>query len=100
GAEDDRSISRLIVIEVVLGAIGLLTSLLLAFGLIAATRRQTAHFRSLVTSSTGLVLVFGDGGCRYASESVANMLGHPEEDLHGEGFERFVHEDDRLLVCA
>src|SRR5919198_654002 len=100
GAEDDRSISRLIVIEVVLGALGLLTSLLLAFGLIAATRRQTAHFRSLVTSSTDLVLVFGDGGCRYASESVANMLGYPEEDLLGEGFERFVHDDDRLLVCA
>jgi len=98
--EDERNISRLTIIQVVLGAIGLLTSLLLAFGLIAATRRQTAHFRSLVTSSTDLVLVFGDGGCRYASESVASMLGHPEEDLLGEGFERFVHADDRLLVCA
>ncbi|TML61234.1 MAG: EAL domain-containing protein [Actinobacteria bacterium] len=100
GAEDDRNIGRLIVIEVVLGAIGLLTSLLLAFGLIAATRRQTAHFRSLVTSSTDLVLVFGDGGCRYASESVATMLGHPEDDLLGEGFAGFVHEDDRASVCA
>ncbi|HEX6702502.1 MAG TPA: EAL domain-containing protein [Gaiellaceae bacterium] len=94
GAEDDRHITRLIVIELVLGAVGLLSSLLLAFGLIAATRRQTAHFRSLVTSSTDLVLVFGDGGCRYASESVAKMLGHTEEDLFGEGFARFVHEDD------
>jgi diguanylate cyclase (GGDEF)-like protein/PAS domain S-box-containing protein len=99
-AEDERNISRLTVIQVVLGAIGLLTSLLLAFGLIAATRRQTAHFRSLVTSSTDLVLVFGEGGCRYASESVQKMLGHTEEDLFGERFERFVHEDDRLLVCA
>src|SRR5206468_8522261 len=63
-------------------------------------RRQTAHFRSLVTSSTDLVLVFGDGGCRYASESVASMLGHPEEDLLGEGFARFVHEDDRASLCA
>ncbi|HEX6703066.1 MAG TPA: diguanylate cyclase, partial [Gaiellaceae bacterium] len=94
GAEDDRHITRLIVIELVLGAVGLLSSLLLAFGLIAATRRQTAHFRSLVTSSTDLVLVFGDGGCRYASESVAKMLGHTEEDLLGEGFARYVHEDD------
>ena len=100
GAEDDRSISRLIVIEIVLGVIGLFTSLLLAFGLIAATRRQTAHFRSLVTSSTDLVLVFGHGGCRYASESVANTLGQSEDDLLGEGFLRFVHEDDRPLVCA
>jgi diguanylate cyclase (GGDEF)-like protein/PAS domain S-box-containing protein len=100
GAEDDREITRLIAIEVVLGAGGLLASLILAFGLIAATRRQTAHFRSLVTSSTDLVLVFGDGGCRYASESVAKMLGHAEEDLLGEGFCRFVHEDDRAALSA
>jgi diguanylate cyclase (GGDEF)-like protein/PAS domain S-box-containing protein len=100
GAEDDRGITRLIDIQVVLGAIGLLTSLLLALGLIAATRRQTAHFRSLVTSSTDLVLVFGGGGCRYASESVANMLGYPEDELLGDGFVRFVHEADRPSVCA
>jgi diguanylate cyclase (GGDEF)-like protein/PAS domain S-box-containing protein len=100
GAEDDRNIARLIVIQVVLGAAGLLTSFLLAFGLIAATRRQTAHFRSLVTSSTDLVLVFGDGGCRYASESVAKMLGRPEDELLGEGFAGFVHADDRPAVCA
>src|SRR5438270_8900727 len=100
GAEDDRNIGRLIVIEVVLGAIGLLTSLLLAFGLIPATRRQPAHFRSLVTSSTDLVLVFGDGGCRYASESVASMLGRPEEDLLGERFAQFVHPDDLPSMCA
>jgi diguanylate cyclase (GGDEF)-like protein/PAS domain S-box-containing protein len=100
GAEDDRHITRLIVIEVVLGATGLLSSLLLAFGLIAATRRQTAHFRSLVTSSTDLVLVFGDGDCRYASESVAKMLGEPDEGLLGDGFWRFVHEDDRTALRA
>src|SRR5207248_2936616 len=87
-------------IQVLLGAAGLLTSLLLALGLIAATRRQTAHFRSLVTSSTDLVLVFGDGGCRYVSRSVANMLGRPEEDLLGEGFARFVHPDDLASVCS
>ena len=97
---DDRSIARLIVIQVLLGAAGLLTSLLLALGLIAATRRQTAHFRSLVTSSTDLVLVFGDGGCRYVSRSVANMLGHLEEDLLGDGFARFVHPDDLASVCS
>jgi diguanylate cyclase (GGDEF)-like protein/PAS domain S-box-containing protein len=100
GAEDDRHITRLIVIEVVLGAAGLLSSLLLAWGLIAATRRQTAHFRSLVTSSTDLVLVFGDGDCRYVSESVVKMLGQPEDELLGDGFGRFVHEDDRAALRA
>src|SRR5438034_921726 len=51
GSANDRNISDLIRLQVVLGLAGLLTSLLLAWALIAATRRQTAHFRSLVTSS-------------------------------------------------
>ena len=55
----DQNVSGLIVLQVVLGVGGLLVSLLLAVALIAATRRQTAHFRSLVTRSTDLVLVFG-----------------------------------------
>ena len=54
---------------------GFSSSLLLALALVAATRRQTAHFRSLVTASTDLVLVFGADGCRYASDSVTAMVG-------------------------
>ncbi|MDP9260178.1 MAG: diguanylate cyclase, partial [Actinomycetota bacterium] len=96
----DRNVSDLITLQVVLGAVGLVTSLLLAFALIAATRRQTAHFRSLVSSSTDLVLVFGRGGCRYASESVVQMAGRSEEELLGEGFAGVVHPDDRGAVHA
>jgi diguanylate cyclase (GGDEF)-like protein/PAS domain S-box-containing protein len=98
GADADQGIKRLITTQVLLGLGGLLASLLLAWGLIAATRRQTAHFRSLVTSSTDLVLVFGTGGCRYASRSVTNMLGRRDADVLGHGFERFVHPDDRRSV--
>src|SRR5205807_9332139 len=65
---------------------------------IAATRRQTAHFRSLVTSSTDLVLVFGSRGCRYVSQSVIRMLGRPEKDMLGQGFGSCVHPDDRVSV--
>ncbi|HEX3454940.1 MAG TPA: EAL domain-containing protein [Gaiellaceae bacterium] len=90
----DQNITDLIVLQVGLGILGLLTSLLLAWALISATRRQTAHFRSLVTSSTDLVLVLGAGGCRYASDSVTNMVGKPAADLVGEGFLAFVHPDD------
>jgi diguanylate cyclase (GGDEF)-like protein/PAS domain S-box-containing protein len=98
----DDNITRLIRTQVVLGLIGLCASLLLATALIAATRRQTAHFRSLVTSSTDLVAVFGEGGCRYASASVAAMVGRPEEELLGDGLDRFVHPDDlgSLRVAA
>jgi diguanylate cyclase (GGDEF)-like protein/PAS domain S-box-containing protein len=95
---NDRGISHLITIQVLLGVGGLLTSLLLAFGLIAATRRQTAHFRSLVTASTDLVLVFGRGGCRYASRAVIEMVDRPEQELLGEGLSQFVHPEDLGLL--
>jgi diguanylate cyclase (GGDEF)-like protein/PAS domain S-box-containing protein len=94
----DRNISDLITLQVGLGVGGLLVSLLLAWALIATTRRQTAHFRSLVTSSTDLVLVFGRGGCRYVSQSVTSMLGRRDSELLGNGFLQFVHEDDRTAV--
>jgi len=100
---DDRNINDLIEIQTMLGVAGLLTSLLLAWALIAATRRQTAHFRSLVTSSTDLVLVFGVGGCRYVSQSVSTLIGRPEAELLGEAFARFVHPDDLVAMenaCA
>jgi diguanylate cyclase (GGDEF)-like protein/PAS domain S-box-containing protein len=94
----DRSITGLIVIQAVLGGLGLMTSLGLALALIAATRRQTAHFRSLVISSTDLVMVFSDGECRYASQSVTDALGKTEDELLGQGFARYVHRDDRASV--
>jgi diguanylate cyclase (GGDEF)-like protein/PAS domain S-box-containing protein len=97
---NDRGISHLIKTQVVLGVAGLLTSLLLAFGLIAATRRQTAHFRSLVIASSDLVLVFGRGGCRYASRAVQSMLDRDEPDLLGDGLTQFVHPDDLGLLRA
>jgi diguanylate cyclase (GGDEF)-like protein/PAS domain S-box-containing protein len=94
----DRNVSNLITLQVLLGAAGLLAFLLLAWALIAAARRQTVHFRSLVTSSTDLVLVFGVGGCRYVSDSVTNMLGRPREEMLGEGFVPLVHQDDQAAV--
>jgi diguanylate cyclase (GGDEF)-like protein/PAS domain S-box-containing protein len=96
----DRNISNLITLQVSLGLAGLIASLLLGWALIATTRRQTAHFRSLVTSSTDSVLVFGEGGCRYVSKSVKLMVGGNEADVLRGGFERFVHPDDRMLVNA
>jgi diguanylate cyclase (GGDEF)-like protein/PAS domain S-box-containing protein len=99
-AADDRNINHLIVLQAALGAIGLLTSLLLAWALIAATRRQTAHFRSLVTSSTDLVLVLGRDGCRYASGSVTRMVGRDETELLGRGYQSLVHPDDRAAVSG
>jgi len=99
-SDTDRNVGRLVALQIGLGGGGILLSLLLGLGLVAATRRQTAHFRSLVTSSTDLVLVFAGGGCRYASDSASRMLGHVERELLGSGFERFVHSDDRAALQA
>jgi diguanylate cyclase (GGDEF)-like protein/PAS domain S-box-containing protein len=94
----DRNINHLIVLQAVLGAAGLLASLLLGWALILATRRQTAHFRSLVTSSTDLVLVLGTDGCRYVSRSLTQMVDRGEAQLLGRGFEGLLHSDDRVAV--
>ena len=91
---DDRNISNLIMLQVALGIAGVLMSLALGWALMTATRRQTAHFRSLVTSSTDLVAVFGTTGCRYVSQSVTRMLERADADVLGAGFMRFVHRDD------
>ena len=96
----DQNINDLITIQVALGVAGLLVSLLLAWALIATTRRQGARFRSLVQSSSDLVLILGSGGCRYASPSTARMLGRSEADLLGLRYEQFVHEGDRATVRA
>jgi diguanylate cyclase (GGDEF)-like protein/PAS domain S-box-containing protein len=100
GTGADNSIESLINLQVALGIAGLVISLLLAWALIAVTRRQTAHFRSLVTSSTDLVLVFVGGGCGYASESVASMLGRADAELLGDGFAERVHPEDRSVFEA
>jgi diguanylate cyclase (GGDEF)-like protein/PAS domain S-box-containing protein len=99
-ASADHGISQLILTQVMLGVAGVVAALLLAVALTAATRRQTAHFRSLVTASTDLVLVFGEGGCRYASQSVAHMVGRTERELLADGFAGAVHTEDRALLAA
>jgi diguanylate cyclase (GGDEF)-like protein/PAS domain S-box-containing protein len=97
-ANADRSLGGLIVIQVALGIAGLTVSLLLALALVAATRRRTAHFRSIVSASTDLVLVFGDGGCRYVSDSVTATAGVKPGDMLDDGYARFVHPDDQAAV--
>jgi PAS domain S-box-containing protein len=92
-AGDDR-LAGLISQQVLLGVLGLLVFALLSWALIASTRRQSAHFRSLVTSTTDLILAFSDTRCRYASRSVLQMVGRPESDVLEAGFAEFVHPDD------
>jgi diguanylate cyclase (GGDEF)-like protein/PAS domain S-box-containing protein len=93
-ASADRDIANLRRGQIALQIGGLLLSLLLAGGLLATTRRQSAHFRTMVTSSSDLVWVLGAGGCRYASRSLSRMLGLPEAELLGGGLREYIHPDD------
>jgi diguanylate cyclase (GGDEF)-like protein/PAS domain S-box-containing protein len=97
-ANADHSVSELIVIQIALGVAGLTLSLLLALALVAATRRRTAHFRSIVSASTDLVLVFGSGGCRYVSDSVTAIVGATADEMLGAGYASFVHPEDLAEV--
>ncbi len=96
----DANVSRLILLLVLFGAGGALIALFLGWALVAATKRQTAHFQSLVTSSTDLVMIFGEGGCRYVSQSVTAMLGHDADDLLGEKLGQLVMAEDRQVMTS
>jgi diguanylate cyclase (GGDEF)-like protein/PAS domain S-box-containing protein len=93
-ANTDRNVNDTITLQIALGAVGVVGSLLLAWARVATTRRQTAHFRSLVTSSTDLVLVLARGNCRYASTAVERLTGQPQSQLTGKGIVRVIHDDD------
>jgi diguanylate cyclase (GGDEF)-like protein/PAS domain S-box-containing protein len=93
-AQTDRNVTHSITLQLALGAVGVLVSILLAWALVATTRRQTAHFQSLVTSSTDFVLVLAGGSCRYASAAVERLTGQPQSQLTGKGILRVIHEDD------
>ncbi len=95
----DQSVNSLVTTQLWLAIGGLVTSLLLAGALIATSRRQTAHFRTLAQSSTDLLALVDETGCRYASPSLVAKTGLPEDDLIGAGLAKLVHEDDRELVA-
>ncbi|PZS36105.1 MAG: hypothetical protein DLM59_01830 [Pseudonocardiales bacterium] len=102
-ANADRQLAMLVRLQVLLGALGLLGSLLLAWLLVAATRRQSAHFRSLVHASNDLVVILTEQAhCLYTSPSVTRMVGRDAPNLIGPGFRGQVHADDisKLLTLA
>jgi len=98
GDASDKNIANLISLQRLLAAIGLVVFGLLSWALVASTRRRSAHFQSLVTSTTDLVLAFSGEQCRYASNSVLRMIGCTEAAVLGGGIIEFVHRDDRSAL--
>ena len=95
GEASDRNVSQLVSLQRWLAAVGLVVFAILSWALVTSTRRRSAHFQSLVTSTTDLVLVFSDGQCKYASNSVLSMIGCSETEVLGDGINDFVHREDR-----
>jgi diguanylate cyclase (GGDEF)-like protein/PAS domain S-box-containing protein len=93
----DEEIDGLITLQVIAGAFGFVASILLGWALIATTRRQTAHFRSIVTASTDLVPCSALAAAATRA-SVAGMIGRQDRELLGEQFAGFVHPDDLALL--
>jgi diguanylate cyclase (GGDEF)-like protein/PAS domain S-box-containing protein len=93
--ESNRSSDSLITLELAIGVVGLAVTLALASVLVITTRSRMAHYRTLVTSSSDLVFVLGDGGCTYASRSLCKLAGRPQSELLGQGITELVHHHDR-----
>ena len=98
GDASDKNVSRLISLQRLLAAVGLAVFALLGWALVVSTRRRGAHFRSLVTSTTDLVLVFSGEQCRYASNSVLRMIDCAEAAVLGDGIVEYVHPEDRTAL--
>ncbi len=65
-----------------------------------ALRRSEEHFRSLIENASDIVTVVGDNGVfRYASPSVARVLGYEPRDLLERNAFDYVHPDDIAAVA-
>jgi PAS domain S-box-containing protein len=99
GNASDKNVSTLVSLQRLLAGIGLVVFAVLSWALVASTRRRSAHFRSLVASTTDLILAFSEGRCTYASNSVLRLLSRSEAEVLGDGIVGYVHEDDQPLFA-
>lgn len=58
------------------------------------------RFRALIENGTDLILILdGDGICRYASPSQERILGYALKEIIGKSVLQLVHFDDRALMA-
>jgi PAS domain S-box-containing protein len=97
----EASLSRLVLVEIILGLLSALSALAMGLLLRRAGAEQAAQFRSLVHHSSDLItVVAGDGTIRYQSPSVERMLGRRAADLVGMNLIALVHPDDQHHLTA
>lgn len=90
------SLSRLVKVGIVLGALGALSAFVMAFLLRRLREQQMAQFRSLVQNSNDIITVIGpDSTIVYQSTASDRVLGRISESLIGTRLEDLVHPDDQ-----
>ncbi|HEU0185038.1 MAG TPA: ATP-binding protein [Blastocatellia bacterium] len=60
-----------------------------------ASRTNEERFRTLADSAPVLMWVAGPDGCEFVNREYLEFLGASEADVQGNGWEQFVHPEDR-----
>jgi diguanylate cyclase (GGDEF)-like protein/PAS domain S-box-containing protein len=94
--DSDRNVAALEEMQAALALLSALVAAAVGWALMLTTRRRTAHFRSLVTHSTDLVVVYARGRIVYASDPVMKVLGYDAGEVRA-SLADFVHVDDRAM---
>jgi PAS domain S-box-containing protein len=97
----EASLSRVVRVGVVLGALGALAALAMGLLLRREGEEQAAQFRALVHNSSDLITVLDtDAVMRYESPAGERVFGHPASDLIGAPLPDAIHPEDAPAVEA
>ncbi len=94
--EEQATVRRLVVVELILGSLGAVVAFAVAVRLRRAAEGQADRFRALVDNSSDMITVLDrDGVIRYQSPSVERVLGYRTDELMGKSLDALIHPDDR-----
>jgi len=95
------ALSRLVWVEIVLGAIGAAAAAAMGFLLWRSARRRSARFRSLVHNSSDLITVVDEHAVAlYQSPSSRRVLGYEPGDIVGSKLTDLLHPNDKGAVVG
>lgn len=99
--EEQTTVRRLVVVELILGLLGALVALAVAARLRRAAEGQADRFRALVHNSSDVITVLdAEGVIRYQSPAVERILGYQPEELLGRQIRELIHPDDGEALRA
>ncbi len=94
-----QSLSHLVQVEIVLGALSVLLALGMGLLLHRVAQRQSRRFRSLVHNSTDLITVLDEHAvAQYQSPSSRRVLGYDADAIVGTKLTDLLHPDDKRRV--